>query len=148
MINGKLTISMIILDTHIFIWLITGDEKIKKSGFLPEVNKAVKDNSVYIPAISLWEVSMLVSKNRIALSENTLDWLRNATSAPGISIYPLTPEVAFESTILPNSFHGDPADRLIVASARVLDALLLTFDEQILTYGEKGFVKIKRPKIK
>ncbi len=89
---------------------------------------------------------MLVAKQRIILHENTLDWLKNATSAPGISIYPISPEVAYESTILPGNFHGDPADRMIVATARINNGTLLTFDKEIITYSQYGYVKILKPK--
>lgn len=139
---------MIVLDTHVLIWLINGDERIRKSGLLNHINKAIKDNSIVIPAICMWEIAMLASKERISLSENTLDWIKNVTSAPGVSIQPLSPEIAYDSSILPGDFHGDPADRMIVASARILDATLLTFDKNIIKYGEKGFVKIKKSKVK
>ncbi len=135
---------MIVLDTHILIWLINGDERIRKSGFLTHINKAIKDSSIVIPAICMWEIAMLASKKRISLSENTLDWIKNVTSAPGVSIHPLSPEIAYESTILPGDFHGDPADRMIIATARILNATLFTFDKYIIKYGENGFVKIKK----
>jgi PIN domain nuclease of toxin-antitoxin system len=137
---------MIVLDTHIFIWLINGNEEIIDSGYLTHINKAVKDDSIVVPAISLWEISMLAAKQRIILHENTLDWLKNASSAPGISVYPLSPEVAYESTILPGAFHGDPADRIIVATARIIDGTLLTFDKEIIRYSQNGYVKAIKPK--
>lgn len=137
---------MIVLDTHIFLWLINGNKEIIDSGFLPVINNAIKDSSIIIPAISLWEISMLVAKQRIILQENTLDWLKNATSAPGISVYPISPEVAYESTILPGNFHGDPADRMVVATARVINGTLLTFDKEIIAYSRHGYVKILKPK--
>lgn len=137
---------MIVLDTHIFLWLINGNKEITTSGYLSVINKAIKYNSIIIPAICLWEISMLVSKQRIILHENTLDWLKNATSAPGISVYPISPDVAYESTILPGAFHGDPADRMIVATTRVINGTLLTFDKEIITYSKHGFVKILKPK--
>lgn len=137
---------MLILDTHVWIWLINGDEKIKKSGFLSVINSALKDHSIVIPAICTWEVAMLVAKNRISLTENTLEWINKASSAPGISIYPLSPEVACESTILPGEFHGDPADRMIVATARITNGTLLTFNRQIIEYSRKGYIKLFEPK--
>ncbi|OGC16293.1 hypothetical protein A3J90_01035 [candidate division WOR-1 bacterium RIFOXYC2_FULL_37_10] len=137
----KMNENIVVLDTHIWIWLLIGDEKIKECGFLPYINKAVKEYNVKIPAISLWEVSMLVAKNRIVLSKNTLEWLTDAVSAPGLTVYPITPEVAYESACLPENFHGDPADRLIVATARALNGTLLTFDKKILEYGAKGHIK-------
>ena len=137
---------MLILDTHVWIWLINGDEKIRKAGFLTSINNALKSHSIIIPAICTWEISMLVAKNRISLTENTLEWINKASSAPGISIFPLSPEVAYESTILPGEFHGDPADRMIVATARVTNGTLLTFDRQMINYAKKGYMKIQIPK--
>ncbi|HPJ44353.1 MAG TPA: type II toxin-antitoxin system VapC family toxin [Spirochaetota bacterium] len=138
---------MFILDTHVWIWLINGDEKIRKAGFLTSINNALKNHSIIIPAICTWEISMLVAKNRISLTENTLEWINKASSAPGISIFPLSPEVAYESTILPGEFHGDPADRMIVATARITNGTLLTFDKQIINYAKKGYVKLQTPKV-
>lgn len=143
----KIKNTMLILDTHIWIWLINGDEKIKSCGFINHINKALKNEAIIIPAICTWEVSMLASKERIMLSENTLDWIKNASSAPGISIYPLTPEIAYESTILPGNFHGDPSDRMIVATARVLNGSLMTFDKQIIEYSKSGYVKIIKARL-
>lgn len=137
---------MVVLDTHVWIWLINGDDKIKNSGLLTIINKALKNSSIYIPAISLWEAAMLAYKDRITFSENTLEWIKMASSAPGISVYPITPEIAFESTALPGRFHGDPADRLIVATTRIINGTLLTFDKKIIDYAGKGFVKIARTK--
>jgi len=133
---------MLVLDTHIWIWIINGDERIKKTGLLNKINKAVITHSIIIPAICLWEVAMLASKGKIILSGNMFEWMKNACSAPGTSVQPLSPDIAYESTILPGNFHGDPADRMIVATARILDARLFTFDKQILEYSRKGFVKI------
>jgi len=132
---------ILVLDTHVWIWLLNGDKIIEKSGFLQHINKGVKNHSIKIPAISLWEVSMLSLKSRIVLSENTLEWLKTALGAPGISIQPITPEIAYESTMLPDNFHGDPADRLIVATTRILNATLLTLDKKILEYSKKGYIK-------
>lgn len=137
---------MVLLDTHVWIWIITGDDKIRKSKFLAVINKAVNESAVMVSAISAWEVSMLAAKGRITLTENTLEWIKSALAAPGLSLCPLSPEIACESAVLPGDFQGDPADRIIVASARVLDATLLTFDKQILKYARKGFVKFVEPK--
>jgi len=132
---------MIILDTHIWIWLINGDEKVGKPSILNLIKKSVKNSNIFIPAICLWEVVMIASKKRISLNEDTLGWIKKASSAPGISVYPLTAEIAYESTKLPGSFHGDPADRIIVATARVTNGTLITFDKQILNYSKAGFIK-------
>lgn len=85
---------------------------------------------------------MLESKGRLGFGIPILDWMKHATSAPGISISPLSMEVAVESAMLPGSFHGDPADRIIVATARVLRALLVTADQKIIEYGRGGFLNV------
>lgn len=133
---------MLILDTHVWLWLINGNTRLENSGLLPEINKAAETKSIKIPAISVWEVSMLASKDRITLEGDTMEWINKALSAPGISLCPLTPEIAYESAHLPGNFHGDPADRMIVASARKLNAALVTFDQKILEYSNNGYVQV------
>ena len=87
-----------------------------------------------ISAISCWEVAKLVEKGRLVLPCPIADWLENALAYPGITLLPLTPEIAVESTTLPRSFHKDPADQIIVATARIHDCLLVTADQEILDY--------------
>ena len=137
---------MLVLDTHIWIWLLNGDERIKKAGFIPNIQMAVKTSSIKIASISLWEVAMLAARGKISLEEGPLNWIRKALSAPGISVCPLSPEIAVDSVNLPGTFHGDPADRIIVASARLLNATLVTSDRQILRYAAGEYVKVVRPK--
>ncbi len=85
---------------------------------------------------------MLEAKGRIRLSKDCLAWVQEALSAPGTSLVPLTPEIAVESSRLPGKFHGDPADRILVATARLLGATLLTRDERILAYGKGKLVSV------
>ena len=85
---------------------------------------------------------MLESKDRIGFGVPVLEWMKHASSAPGISISPLSMEVAAESARLPGKFHGDPADRIIVATARVLRAMLVTADQKIIEYGREGLLNV------
>jgi PIN domain nuclease of toxin-antitoxin system len=71
-----------------------------------------------------------------------LDWIKLALTAPSISLLQLTPEIAVLSTRLPADFHGDPADRIIVASARKSGAYIVTKDSKIVEYGKEKFVNI------
>jgi len=132
---------MLILDTHIWIYLMNGDQKIKKSGFLKLIEKAAPENAIKIPTICSWEISMLAAKKRILISGDALSWIKKSLTLPGISLCSLSPEIAYESSNLPGNFHGDPADRIIVASARVLNGTLLTFDQKILCYAKEGHLK-------
>jgi PIN domain nuclease of toxin-antitoxin system len=130
--------SLVLLDTHAWIWLINGDEKLRLSPALPLIEKATQFSNILISAISVWEVSMLEAKGRISFSMECLDWMKQALAAPGISLVPITPEIAVLSSRLPGEFHGDPADRIIVATALELSANLVTKDTKILRYSESN----------
>lgn len=130
--------SLIVLDTHAWIWLINGDEQLRLSEALPLIERAAQFSNVKVSAISVWEVSMLEAKGRISFSMECLDWVKQALAAPGISLVPLTPEIAVLSSRLPGEFHGDPADRIIVATALKLSASLVTKDRKILRYSESN----------
>jgi PIN domain nuclease of toxin-antitoxin system len=114
---------LIILDTHIFIWLA---EKLTER--IPtKIRSAIAANSVLgVSAISLWEIAMLVDKGRVILSLPLLSWFKAALAAPKITLLPITVEVAARSGSLP--IHGDPADRLIAATAIEHDCFLATLD--------------------
>lgn len=133
----------LLLDTHIWIWLMEGlpllGNKYKKL-----INTAAQNNEVYIAAISTWEVSMLAMKKRIVLEKPVLTWLNQALALPGIQLKELTPDIAAESCDLPENdkFQGDPADRLIVATARIHGLAILTHDKKMLNYAKQDYVSI------
>ena len=131
----------LLLDTHVWLWLVNGDPVLGADA-LAAIERAAAAGSVLIAAISVWEVAMLKAKGRIVLAKPCAQWVREALSAPGLSLTPLTPEIAVESCQLPGSFHDDPADRLIVATARVADATLVTKDERIFAYGAAGHASV------
>ena len=123
---------MIVLDTHIWIWWVHGDPT------LPASTHALLDSSeqtgIAVSAISCWEVAKLVELGRLTLPCPVIDWLQQALSYPGVQLIELLPRICVESTQLPGVFHRDPADQLIVATARALDAPLVTMDGKILAY--------------
>jgi PIN domain nuclease of toxin-antitoxin system len=123
---------MIILDTHIWVWWVHGDERITSTQ--AEIIKANETDIVGISAISVWEIAKLVEYNRLELLCPLDDWFSEALSYPGIRLIELTPEIAIESTKLPGEFHRDPADQIIVATARLYDSPLITADSKILKY--------------
>lgn len=129
----------LLLDTHVWIWLLAGHEMIRpKQKKL--IEEAASESLIAIAAISTWEIAMLVAKGRIILEEPVLSWLQVALNLPGVELKPLTPDIAVESSQLPGDFHGDPADRLIVATARVHQLTLLTHEEKILTYAKQHYL--------
>src|SRR5512134_80767 len=132
---------VLLLDTHVWLWLVGGTEPIGRP-VLSAVEGAARRGRIRVSAISVWEVAMLDAKGRIRLAKDCLAWVREALGAPGISLVPLTPEIAVESSRLPEEFRGDPADRILVATARLLGAALLTRDERILAYGKRKHVSV------
>ena len=91
-------------------------------------------------AISLWEVAMLEVRQRLVLTKPALQWVQDALAAPGLSLAPLSPEIAVDACRLPADPGGDPADRMIVATARQSGATIVTRDRRILEYGRQGHV--------
>jgi PIN domain nuclease of toxin-antitoxin system len=132
----------LLLDTHVWIWLLNGNQDKLSADIINTIETASQKDAICISAISLWEVAMLASKNRIKFPIGCKRWLQQALNAPGIQLIPITPEIAVDSTMLPGDFHGDPADRLITATARQIQATLLTRDNKILRYAKSGNVNV------
>jgi PIN domain nuclease of toxin-antitoxin system len=141
--SGMLNNQPYILDTHVWVWLINGDKRLKPD-LVKSITKAAQQNELYISAISVWEVCMLESKNRIVFSCPLSEWISRATSASGLTTVGLSNDISIESTRLPGLFHGDPADRIICASARSLNACLFTADTQIINYSKGNYLKVKK----
>lgn len=124
---------MIILDTHIWVWWVHGDEQITSTQ--AENIKANETGIIGISAITIWEIAKLVEYERLELPCPLGEWFHEALSYPAIRLIALTPEIAIESTKLPGDFHRDPADQIIVATARLHSAPLITSDRKILQYS-------------
>jgi len=123
---------MILLDTHVWFWSLTEPNRLSKGAY--NLIKRTPVDKRAIASISIWEFAMMVSKGRIQMKMSPEQWLDHATEKTGIQILELTPKVAIESCQLPGSFHADPADRIIVATARINGATLITKDKKILAY--------------
>jgi PIN domain nuclease of toxin-antitoxin system len=93
-----------------------------------------------VSPISAWEVGMLVRKGRLELSMDCAQWVEMATGAPGFGIAALTADIAAGSAFLPGEFAGDPADRMLVATARAHQMAIVTADRAILRYAKQGHV--------
>jgi PIN domain nuclease of toxin-antitoxin system len=104
------------------------------------IEQAATAGRLWVSAISVWEVAMLAAKSHVVFSMDVHAWVRQALAAPGLRLAPLSPEIAVASASLPGEFPGDPADRILVATARALTARLVTADRAILEYGRLGHV--------
>lgn len=121
---------MILLDTHVMLWLRAGDRRLG-AHVLEEIESAWQRNEISVSAISFWEVAMLRSKGRIAFTEEVALWRREQL-AQGVVEAPVNGEIAVRAANLAN-FHSDPADRFIVATA-MQGHTLVTADQRILRW--------------
>jgi PIN domain nuclease of toxin-antitoxin system len=136
--NGSGLESPLLIDTHYWIWYVAATRERLTDQKVQQIREAATSGRLVVSAISVWEIAMLESKNRIRLQKPCIQWVEDALTMPGIALAPLSPRMAIESNYLPGDFHGDPADRIIVATARVMGARLLTSDKNILAYGKAG----------
>ncbi len=123
---------MIVLDTHIWVWWVHGDKRLTETQ--ATVIEANEIDVIGVSAISCWEIAKLVEYERLKLSCSLSEWFEQALSYPGVRLLELTPEIAIESTRLPGEFGRDPADQIIVATARVHGCPLVTSDSKLLEY--------------
>ena len=120
----------VLLDTHVWIWWLVGDVRL-----VPQeraaLDRLAAKGAVRLSPVSLWEAQMLHSKGRLQLDRPFDIWLRDAAAASVVQIVPIDVETVIAIDGLPDSFHGDPADRLIVATARAHRLPLATHDKAI-----------------
>src|SRR5258708_35154762 len=106
---------MILLDTHVWVWWVTGEKRLS-----PDQISEIQRNEaamIGISVISCWEVAMLAERGKVGFSLPTKEWIRTALMYPGFRLVNITSDIAVDSVHLPGSFHKDPADRIIVATA-------------------------------
>lgn len=132
---------MILIDTHVLVWLIQGDRRIGSQAF-SVLEEAIAGEGLFVSAITPWEISMLADKGRLSLGKPTAQWVSDALAIPGFHLVPVEPLVAVAAGELPGSIHGDPADRLIIATARNQGYSLATADRDILDYAARGHVTV------
>lgn len=123
---------VIVLDTHIWVWWVHDEKQLNHSQ--TDAIEASQSDVIGVSAISCWEVAKLVERGRLELSRPVEEWLSLALGYPGVHLIELSPEIAAASTRLPGEFHRDPADQIIVATARVNRCRLVTSDNNILDY--------------
>ena len=127
----------LLLDTHVLIWMVEANPRLRE-----EMNELLRQGSregrLVVSAITPWEIGVLTAKKRLSLQADTQQWVSTALALPGVRLQPLLPEIAIASTRLPWEMHSDPADRILVATARHIGATLITADEQLLRYAAEG----------
>lgn len=123
---------MILIDTHIWVWWVSESKRLTL-----DLQESLLNNiqgGIGVSVISCWEIANLVERNRLEFGRPVRNWISIALGYPGVQLIGLTPDIAVTSTQLPGDFHSDPADRILVATARIYQIPLLTVDELIQAY--------------
>ena len=131
----------LLLDTHALIWYAEGVAQLSRKARI-EITKFSEKGMVFLSPISVWEIGMLERKKRISFEMPCLTWVNQALDKVGITMTPLSPTIMIDSCNLPGTFHADPSDRMIVATARVENLDLVTRDGHILKYGKSGHLSV------
>jgi PIN domain nuclease of toxin-antitoxin system len=132
--------SSLLLDTHTLLWMVENHPRLG-AGAAGAMNRAGREDRLSISAITLWEIGLLASKQRIDLHRDVMEWVHEVLALPGLSLVQLLPEIAVTSTRLPFEMHPDPADRILVATARRFAATLVTADRALLDLAGSGRFK-------
>lgn len=135
----------LLLDTHVWLWFAEGASERVSDETVRLIESAAAEGSVFLSVISVWELGMLTAKNRLRLSLPVREWLERFLAITHFRILVLESEVALEASLLPGKPHADPADRLLIATARHHNLTLLTRDRKILDYADLGYIRALTP---
>ncbi len=134
----------VLLDTCAAIWLANGD--VLPAPVLAAIMAAALSAGAFVSPVSAWEVGMLSkprgSRAALQFLPDPKTWFARLMAGPGIHEATLTPAIAVDASYLPGNLHGDPADRLLVATARHLGVPLVTRDSKLIAYAGQGFVRV------
>ena len=122
-----------LLDTHAWVWWVTEDPRLSRRA-TAAIRRSLAAETLFLSLMSVWEVAKKVEKRQLILDRPLDQWLDQAATAEGLGIWELTRPILVESCSLPQPFHGDPADQIIVATARRHGAVIVTKDDRIRNY--------------
>jgi len=128
----------VLLDTHVLLWWRAGGDRLS-----PDARAQIRAaNPVLISPITFWEVGTLLRQGRIALDRPLADWVVDLLADAQIDVAALSPRAAAEAGSLPEAFPGDPADRLIYATAAELRVALISKDERLRAYADSHAIHV------
>jgi PIN domain nuclease of toxin-antitoxin system len=130
----------LLLDTCAIIWIAMG-ETISKASREALSEAAGSDGIVRVSPISAWELGLLAARSLLPAAQSPQDLFGEVAETAGVWVEALTPEILIQSSFLPGEIHRDPADRILLATARALDLTIVTRDRPILRYAEQGYVR-------
>jgi PIN domain nuclease of toxin-antitoxin system len=131
----------LLLDTHAAVWFFENKPLARAADDM--IDEASRDGTpVLVSPITAWEIGQLASRGRLDLSAAPHRWFAGLLAKPGIQLAELAPDILIAASFLPGSPPKDPADRILIATARELAATLVTRDRAIIAYGEQGNVRV------
>jgi PIN domain nuclease of toxin-antitoxin system len=125
---------LILLDTHCLFWWVNGDPGKLSARAGAAIAAEQPGGEILVSSITAWEIAMLVARGRLGLSMDVTPWLAAVEEIEAVRFVPVDNEIAAQAVVLPGVFHKDPADRMIVATARRFGLPLVTADEKMLRY--------------
>jgi len=134
----------LLLDTHVWVWYLDGAEDRMPSAVQDLLRAAAASSGLLVSDISVWELGTKAARGKLRVMPSPAAWVERAGRQPGLSFVPLDRPILLGSTQLPGDFHGDPADRMLVATAALSGVPLVTADQAILDYAERvgGFAVV------
>ena len=129
---------MLLLDTHVWIWTVEGDARRIGAQARRLIARAEARDEVRVSPATVFEIGALHTSGRLHLSRPPEQWIRESLELPGVRLTDLSVAVAMDAGYIPRASLADPLDRLLVATARQLDATFLTSDTQILKYASSS----------
>jgi PIN domain nuclease of toxin-antitoxin system len=126
---------VLLLDTHVWIWAVDGDTRRLGRRARRLLSRAESEGMVRVSAVTLFELTALHTLGRIRLTRTPEQWIRESMHLSGVRIAELTPAIAIDAGAIPRTALADPLNRLLLATARQLDAAFLTSDTRILDYA-------------
>ena len=137
--------SDLLLDTHTWIWLRFGTLTAKPE-VMAQLRNAADRERWFLSAFTFYEIAHAASRGRLRLDMPVLDWMRGPSSRGAPRVLELTPEVAASASALPSTFHGDPGDRIVAATAITYKLTICTHDDLLLRFAKTGLFKALRVK--
>lgn len=132
---------MLLLDTHVLLWLVFANPALNRD-IAQQVEQEAAEGRVHVSPVNFWEIGNLVRLNRVTLIEDALDWSRRLMTTGIVRLAPFTADIAVQTSFLPGKIHRDPADRMLIATARAIGARLVTHDRRIIAYAEDGHLSV------
>lgn len=126
-----------LLDTHIWLWYLDGRDDLLPAAAVELLRRCVRGEGLVVSDISVWEVGTKVAKGKLVLAPDVSAWLAKAERRPGFSFLRLDREILLSSTKLEGEVHGDPADRMLIASSMLAQLPLVTADSSVLDYATR-----------